>query len=81
LDQALADGCIRVYCLGLTPDALALAGDLVTVAVFEPELYDALFGIHVDRNDEGAPSLPAPSASKPTRSGLCVSPASCPQER
>jgi hypothetical protein len=54
MDQGLADGRIRVYCLGLTLDALTLAGDLLTVAVFEPELYDSLFGGHVDRNDEGA---------------------------
>lgn len=27
----MADGRIRVYCLGLTLDALALAGDLLTV--------------------------------------------------
>jgi hypothetical protein len=54
MDQGLADGRIRVYCLGLTLDALTLAGDLLTVAVFEPELYDSLFGNHVDRNDEGA---------------------------
>ena len=62
MDAALADGRIRVYCLGLTLDALTLAGDLLTVAVFEPELYDGLFGNHVDRNDEGSiPHAPSPS--------------------
>jgi hypothetical protein len=54
MDRALAEGRIRVHCLGLTLDALTLAGDLLTVAVFQPDLYDSLFGNHVDRNDEGA---------------------------
>jgi hypothetical protein len=54
MDQALAGGRIRVCCLGLTIAALTLCGDLLTVAVFEPELYDSLFGNHGDRNNEGA---------------------------
>ncbi len=54
MNQALADGQIRVYCVGMTLDALTLCGDLLTVAVFEPALYDELFGEHVSRNDEGA---------------------------
>jgi transcriptional regulator with XRE-family HTH domain len=54
MDRAIADGQIRVYCLGLTLDALTLCGDLLTVAVIEPDTYDALFGAAVDRNDEGA---------------------------
>jgi hypothetical protein len=53
MDHGLADGQIRVYCLGLTLDALTLCGDLLTVAVFDAELYDSLFGDHLDRNDEG----------------------------
>jgi transcriptional regulator with XRE-family HTH domain len=53
LDRALNDGRLRVHCLGLTLDALTLSGDLLTVAVFEPDLYDRLFGEHVSRNDEG----------------------------
>lgn len=53
MDQALSDGRIRVYCLGLTLDALTLCGDLLTVAVFEPKLYDQLFCNSVDTNDEG----------------------------
>jgi transcriptional regulator with XRE-family HTH domain len=57
MDRALADGRIRVHCLGLTLDALTLCGDILTVAVFEPELYDALFGEAVESNDEG--SIPA----------------------
>lgn len=53
LDRALASGQIRVYCLGLILDALTLAGDLLTVAVVEPDLYDDVFRDAVDRNDEG----------------------------
>jgi transcriptional regulator with XRE-family HTH domain len=53
MDQALADGRVRVYCLGLTLDALTLCADLLTVAVFEPELYDHLFCDSVNSNDEG----------------------------
>ncbi|WP_051114842.1 helix-turn-helix transcriptional regulator [Actinokineospora enzanensis] len=53
MDQALADGRIRVWCLGLTLDALTLACDILTVAVFQPELYDQLFADAVDSNTEG----------------------------
>jgi hypothetical protein len=54
MDQALSDGRARVYCLGITLDALTLCADLLTVAVFEPDLYDDLFRDSVDTNDEGA---------------------------
>jgi transcriptional regulator with XRE-family HTH domain len=57
MERALRDGRIRVYYLGLTLDALTLCGDLLTVAVIEPDTYDELFGAAVDRNDEG--SIPA----------------------
>jgi hypothetical protein len=53
MDQALSDGRVRVYCLGFTLDSLTLCADLLTVAVFEPELYDELFCDSVDTNDEG----------------------------
>jgi hypothetical protein len=36
------------------PGALTLCADLLTVAVFEPELYDNIFRDSVDANDEGA---------------------------
>jgi hypothetical protein len=54
MDQALEDGRARVYCLGLKLDSLTLCADLLTVAVFEPELYDNLFCDSVGTNDEGA---------------------------
>jgi len=57
MDNALSDGRIRMYCLGLTLDALTLCGDLLTVAVIEPDLYDNLFQDVVARNAEG--SVPA----------------------
>lgn len=42
-----------MYCLGLTLDALTLCGDLLTVAVIEPDLYDELFHDAVNSNAEG----------------------------
>ncbi len=43
MDAALANGQLRAYCLGITLDALTLAGDILTVVILEPELYDDLF--------------------------------------
>ncbi|MBA2694723.1 MAG: transcriptional regulator, partial [Actinobacteria bacterium] len=53
MDDALANGALRVYCLGITIDALTLAADILTVAVIEPDLYDQLFADAVDSNTEG----------------------------
>jgi hypothetical protein len=57
MDEALRDGHIRVFCLGVTLDALTLAGDILTVAVIAPDTYDALFVNAVESNSEG--SMPA----------------------
>jgi len=54
MDAALADGQLRAYCLGITLDALTLAGDILTAVVLEPGFYDALFADAVERNNEGA---------------------------
>jgi hypothetical protein len=54
MNQALSDGRVCVYCLGFTLDAFTPCADLLTVAVFEPELYDDLFSESVDTNGEGA---------------------------
>lgn len=54
LDRALADGRLCAYCLGVTLDALTLAGDILTVIVLEPELYDAVVGPSIQTNAEGA---------------------------
>jgi hypothetical protein len=53
MDRARDQGRIRVWCLGVTLDALTLACDILTVAVIEPDLYDALFADAVDSNTEG----------------------------
>ena len=53
MDRALSSGALRVYCLGITLDALTLAADILTVAVIEPGLYDELFADAVDSNTEG----------------------------
>lgn len=57
IDRALRDGDIRVFCLGVTIDALTLAGDILTVAVIAPDTYDDLFANAVETNSEG--SVPA----------------------
>lgn len=57
MDEALRDGRIRVFCLGVTLDALTLAGDILTVAVISPDNYDQLFANAVETNSEG--SVPA----------------------
>ena len=57
MDDSLASGAFRVYCLGITLDALTLAADILTVAVIEPDLYDQLFADAVDTNTEG--TIPA----------------------
>lgn len=54
MDRAFAEERIRVWCLGVTLDALTLAGDILTVAVIEPDIYDTLFGAAVESNTEGA---------------------------
>lgn len=54
MDAALASGRLRAYCLGITLDALTLSGDILTVVIMEPDLYDELFSAAVDSNSEGA---------------------------
>ena len=53
LDAARADGRLRVHVLGVALDALTLFGEILTVAVFDADTFDALAGDFVDRNDEG----------------------------
>jgi len=57
MDKALRDGHIRVFCLGVTLDALTLAGDILTAAVIAPDTYDELFANAVETNSEG--TMPA----------------------
>ncbi|GIG58660.1 hypothetical protein Lfu02_30320 [Longispora fulva] len=51
--QARNAGGIRVYCLGIALDALTLWGEILTVAVYDGQVYDRLFADMVDANDEG----------------------------
>jgi transcriptional regulator with XRE-family HTH domain len=54
MQQAIEDGRLRVYCLGVGLDALTLYGEILTVAVFDADVYDRLFADMVDVNEEGA---------------------------
>jgi hypothetical protein len=53
MTNAATQGLIRTYCLGMGVDPLTFATDLLTVVVFEAELYDDLFGEMVIANSEG----------------------------
>jgi hypothetical protein len=53
LTDALDRGQVRVWCLGLGTDPLTYATDLLTVAVIDSDLFDALFGKNLERNAEG----------------------------
>jgi hypothetical protein len=53
LSAARAAGRLRVHCLGLGVDPLSLAVDILTVAVFDGDVFDALFGDLVAVNAEG----------------------------
>ncbi len=65
MTDALADGRIRAYCLGLGADPLTLAVDLLAVAVIDAALYDELLGGAVSANAEGTvlPSRPFEEAA------------------
>jgi hypothetical protein len=53
LTDALQAGQVRVWCLGLGTDPLTYATDLLTVAVIDSDVFDALFSLRPRRNDEG----------------------------
>jgi hypothetical protein len=53
LDAALADGSLRVWCLGMGLEPLNLAVCILTVAVFEADTFDEIFAGAVEHNDEG----------------------------
>jgi hypothetical protein len=52
-DAARRSGRIRVWCLGVGLDPLTLWGGILTVAVFDDEVFDELFSGLVVANDEG----------------------------
>jgi hypothetical protein len=53
MTEALDDGRIRAWCLGLGTDPLTFAMDVLTVVVIDAPLYDDLFGAAVTDNEEG----------------------------
>ncbi len=53
LDAARDSGRVRVYCLGVGIDTLNYVGDVLTVAVFDADVFDSIFGRMVTENDEG----------------------------
>jgi transcriptional regulator with XRE-family HTH domain len=53
MQQAVNDGRLRVYYLGFGLDALTLVGEVLTVAVWDGDLYDDIFAAMVDTNEEG----------------------------
>jgi len=53
LNAARSAGKIRVFFLGIGVDALNYVGDVLTVAIYEAETFDRIFGNMVDHNDEG----------------------------
>jgi hypothetical protein len=60
MTDALGDGRVRAYCLGLGTDPLTFALDLLTVVVIDAPLYDDLFGDLVSDNAEGTVLKPRP---------------------
>jgi len=53
LSAAREAGRLRVWCLGLGVDPLTLAVDILAVAVFDGDVFDAAFGALVAANAEG----------------------------
>jgi len=53
LAEARRAGRLRMFWLGLGADPLTLAADMLTVAVFDADLFDATFAGLVRANDEG----------------------------
>ncbi|GAA0694652.1 transcriptional regulator [Streptomyces thermocarboxydus] len=53
LDAAVADGSLRIWCLGMAVEPLNLAACILTVAVFEAATFDTIFAGAVEQNEEG----------------------------
>lgn len=53
LEQARDDDRVRAFCLGVGLDTLTLTATVLTVVVFDDDLFDALFGDTVRINAEG----------------------------
>jgi hypothetical protein len=55
---------IRIQCLGLGLDALNLVGDILTVAVFDADVFDQIFNGLVETNDEGIVTRHGPDSEQ-----------------
>src|SRR6266545_1379425 len=53
LDTARNEGKIRVLCMGVGMDALNFVSDVLTVAVFDADVFDEIFDGLVESNEEG----------------------------
>jgi hypothetical protein len=53
LERARISGRLNVYCLGVGLDALTLTATILTVAVFDADTFDKIFGNVVEVNAEG----------------------------
>lgn len=53
MGAALADGSLRIWCLGMALEPLNLAVCILTVAVFDADAFDTIFARAVEDNDEG----------------------------
>jgi hypothetical protein len=69
LSEARRAGEVTVHCLGAGVDPLTLATDILTVAVFGADVFDAVFGELVAVNAEGRMVTEAGSALIPFTSG------------
>jgi hypothetical protein len=54
LNHGLGSGRLNVFCLGIGIDALNYVGDVFTVAVFDADFFDQIFGNMVEENEEGS---------------------------
>lgn len=53
-DAARTAGTLRTYWFGTALDALTLWGEILTVAIFDADVYDRIFADMVHQNDEGS---------------------------
>ena len=53
LNAARQAGKIRVWCLGIGLDALNYVADVLTVAIFDADVFDEIFDGLVESNEEG----------------------------
>jgi hypothetical protein len=72
LDAARNAGKIRVDCLGIGLDALNFVGDVLTVAVFDADVFDEIFDGLVESNDEGIITGNGPNSEQFTLDGPTI---------